>query len=72
MFSEAFFETEVGTQRSVFNTQARTQEYNIYGPGIGDDEDLTIRLMVIFKTVTRLTMRKVHMNLTGIRMIQFT
>ncbi|OIT03552.1 hypothetical protein A4A49_07390 [Nicotiana attenuata] len=75
MFSEAFFETEVGTQQSqqsVFNTQDGTQEYSSYGPDIVDDEDSTIRLMVISETDTRLAMRKVQMNPTSTRRIQFT
>lgn len=75
MFSEAFFETEVGTQQSqqsVFNTQAGTQELNSYGPDVGDDEDPTIRPMFISETDTRLAMRKVQMIATGTRRIQFT
>ncbi|OIT03611.1 hypothetical protein A4A49_14083 [Nicotiana attenuata] len=72
---ETFVETEVGTQQSqqsVFNTQAGTQEFSSYGPDVGDDEDPTIRSTVISEIDTRLAMRKVQMNPTGTRRIQFT
>ncbi|OIT39037.1 hypothetical protein A4A49_59670, partial [Nicotiana attenuata] len=74
-FGEALFETEVGTQhsqQSVFNIQVGTQEFNSYGPDVGDVEEPTIRPMIISETDTRLAMRKVQMIATGTRRIQFT
>ncbi|OIT05317.1 hypothetical protein A4A49_65166 [Nicotiana attenuata] len=74
-FGEAFFGSEVGTQQSqqlVLNTQAGTQEFNSYGPHVGDDEDPTIRPVVISENDTILAMRKVQMIATGTKRIQFT